>query len=128
MFQLSQVALEGRFQAWAEDYDTPEGRQTELADIRNIDKVPVYLIYAKQDGNCETPEGVAAMAEAIPSHQMTFELDPFTHNEFMAPTGEQGKKLLEHIKTSMDDIAASSSTYLSAFSLGTAAILASILN
>ena len=26
MFQLSQLALEQRFQAWSEDYDTPEGR------------------------------------------------------------------------------------------------------
>ena len=128
MFQLSQVALEGRFQAWAEDYDTPEGRQTELADIGKIDKVPVYLIYAKQDGNCETPEGVKRIAEAIPSHKMTFELDPFTHNDFMAPTGEQGRKLLEHIKTSMDDIAASASTYLPAFSLAAAVIAAAFLN
>ena len=35
-FQLAQVALEKRFQAWSEDYDTPEGRETELADITNF--------------------------------------------------------------------------------------------
>ena len=58
MFQLSQVALEGRFQAWSEEYDKPERRKTELADITKIDKVPVFLINAMQEANCETNEGV----------------------------------------------------------------------
>ena len=58
MFQLSQTALEGRFQAWSEEYDKPEGRKTELADITKIDKVPVFLINAMQEANCETNEGV----------------------------------------------------------------------
>ena len=44
LFQLQQNSLEQRFQAFAEDYDTPNGRLTELADIGKIDKVPVYLI------------------------------------------------------------------------------------
>ena len=52
------MALEGRFQAWSEEYDKPERRKTELADITKIDKVPVFLINAMQEANCETNEGV----------------------------------------------------------------------
>ena len=102
MFQLTQVALEDRFQAWAPNYDQPDGRQTELADIGKIDKVPVYLINAMQDGFCEDDEGVDQMGANIPSFKKKYTLDPFTHMQFQAPAGEQAAQLISYIMDALD--------------------------
>ena len=127
LFQLSQVALEKRFQAWSEDYDTPEGRQTELADITKIDKVPVYLINAAQDTNCESPEGVEKMSQDIPSFAKKWQLDPYGHMDFMAPVGEQGKKQLEYIQEAMKEVEMSGASFFTTTLLASFAALATIL-
>ena len=104
MFQLSQTALEQRFQAWSEDYDTPEGRQTELADITKIDKVPVYLINGENDINCETDARVTEIGQEIPSFQKKTTIPNIAHNDFLAPTGSGGNLILATIIESLDEV------------------------
>ena len=45
----------GRLQAYAENFDTRRGRYTTEYELTNIDKVPVYVLNAENDGDCEDP-------------------------------------------------------------------------
>ena len=82
MFQFGQMGYEQRFQAFAPDYDTPEGRQTELADITKIDKVPVYMFNAQKDEVCEKPDQIEEYTKMIPSYKGTYTAPTYGHNDF----------------------------------------------
>ena len=56
-----------RLQAYAENFDDPTKTETELYDISEIDKVPVYVINAEFDGDCETPADFLTMMKDVPS-------------------------------------------------------------
>ena len=100
------MGIENRFQEYSANYDQPEGRQTELIDIKKIDKVPVFLINATPDGNCEEDEGVEQMAKDIPSFRKKYTLDPFTHNDFGYPVGEKGEEMMSYVFDSLENIKA----------------------
>ena len=56
-----------------------------------------------QDVNCENNERVDKMAEDIPSFKKKWTMDPFTHNDFMFPRGEQGRELISYIVEAIED-------------------------
>ena len=127
---FSQLGIEQRFQAFADEYDTPGGRQTELADIKMIDKVPVYFINAVNDEVCEGPDVIKQYESEIPSFAQTFTMETYTHEDFLAPIGEESKSMYQAIQVYLDESMMSQesgSKALTAMIFASAATLASML-
>ena len=69
-----------------------------------IDKVPVYFINAKNDEVCEVPDVLKQYESEIPSFAQTFTMETFkSHNDFLAPIGEESKSMYAAIQMYLDD-------------------------
>ena len=69
------------------------------------------------------------MSQDIPSFAKKWQLDPYGHMDFMAPTGEQGKLQLEYIQEAMKDVEMdmSGASFLTTTLLASFAALVTIL-
>ena len=74
-----------RFQSYAKDFASPDGRQTELSDITKIDKIPIYSVTAEFDGVCEDLDTITAKLETMPSFERQAVMIGFDHGDFNEP-------------------------------------------
>ena len=81
---------EGRFQKYSDDYEST--RQTELSDLKEINKVPIYLLAPETDEQCQMN---IEELEQIPSHRGTTILEGWNHSSFVIPHGPTGKKFFD---------------------------------
>ena len=96
-----------------------------------IDKVPVYFINAANDEVCEGPDVIKQYESEIPSFAQTFTLETYkSHNDFLAPIGEESKSMYQAIQMYLDEsmmMQESGSKALTAMIFASTAALASIL-
>ena len=93
-----------RFQSYAEDFASPNGRQTELSDITKIDKIPIYSVTAEFDGTCEDLEAITAKFETIPSFERQAVMIGFDHSDFNVPNDEKRDAFATSLLEILDEI------------------------
>jgi hypothetical protein len=77
---------------------------TELADIRKIDKVPVFLFNAEEDGMCEDDDDVKKLMKDIPSFKKKYTLSPqYDHGTFWYPVGDVADEIVGNIVKALND-------------------------
>lgn len=99
-----------RFQAYAEDFDIPDRRQTQLSDITKIDKIPIYSITAEVDGLCEELDTITAKFDTIPSFERQTVMMGFNHGDFGMPSDTQRDTLARSLLDFLDEIYAESTS------------------
>ena len=102
LFHTIQNQIENRFQAYAPNYHEADGRQTELSDLREIDKVPVYLFRAENDGIIENAQFWKETAKKIPSLMKLTTIPQQHGNFFKNPYGSSGELFMQDLLKILD--------------------------